>query len=180
MLPIFAVYLRRCGGSRLLPAKKAASRVVVVSGPVCSTLGIGHDSYIDATIYLVIEKQCDKKGRQVHSIHVQLIRPINLNRNDSCVVKTSYIILRMQSSVGHLQRGGSFATSLGYCWVLVVTCIRDRWRGGGCTHVMHDRSPMTVEPRGGTVPGRSTSGSTDQADIGCTSMLCVVLRTGGG
>ena len=35
----------------------------------------------------------------------------------------------------------------------------------GCTHVMHGRSRMTVDPRIPTMPGQSTSGFTDQADI---------------
>ena len=30
-------------------------------------------------------------------------------------------------------------------------------RGGGCTHVMHGCSRMTIDPRSPTMPGRSTS-----------------------
>ena len=40
--------------------------------------------------------------------------------------------------------------------------------GAGCTHVMHGRSRMTIDPRIPTMPGRNTSGFTDQADIACT------------
>lgn len=35
-------------------------------------------------------------------------------------------------------------------------------RGRGCTHIMHDRSLETIDPRIPTVPERSTSVSTDQ------------------
>ena len=41
-------------------------------------------------------------------------------------------------------------------------------RGGGCTQFVHGRSPMTIGPRIPTMPGRSTSGFTNQADIACT------------
>ena len=41
-------------------------------------------------------------------------------------------------------------------------------RGGGCTQFVHDRGPMIVDPRIPTMPGRSTSGFTNQADIACT------------
>ena len=30
--------------------------------------------------------------------------------------------------------------------------------GGGCTHAMHGRSRMTIDPRTPTMPGRNTSG----------------------
>ena len=36
--------------------------------------------------------------------------------------------------------------------------------GGECTHAIHDRSRSTTDPRISTMPGRSTSGSTDQAE----------------
>ena len=39
---------------------------------------------------------------------------------------------------------------------------------------MHDRSHMTIDPRILTIPGRSTSGFTNQADSACTK------RIGGG
>ena len=40
--------------------------------------------------------------------------------------------------------------------------------GGGCTHIMHGRSGMTIDPHIPIMPGRSTSGLTDLADIACT------------
>ena len=40
--------------------------------------------------------------------------------------------------------------------------------GGGVFIIMHGRSRMTMDPRIPTMPGRSTSGFTDQADIAST------------
>ena len=40
--------------------------------------------------------------------------------------------------------------------------------GGGCTHVMNACSRMTIDPRIPTMPGRSSSGFTDQTGIACT------------
>ena len=47
-----------------------------------------------------------------------------------------------------------------------------RVEGGGvgvCIDVMHGRSRMIIDSRTPTMPGRSTSGFTDQAGIGCTN-----------
>ena len=39
-----------------------------------------------------------------------------------------------------------------------VYCVATEAGGGGCTHVMHGRSRMIIDPRIPTLPGRSTSG----------------------